>query len=107
MDKGFIKLFRSFAEWEWFDDFPTFRLFICLLFMVNWEDKRWRGHIIKRGEVVTSLDHLEDFTKLTKMQIRTSLKKLQSTGEIKVQTTNKFTHIKVNNYNKYQKLTRR
>lgn len=107
MEKGFVKLHRKMTEWEWFDDIPTFNLFTKLLFLVNWEDKRWHGQIIKRGEIITSLDHLKDFTKLSKMQVRTSLKKLQSTGEIEVRTTNKFTHIKVNNYNKYQKITRR
>ena len=90
------------TEWEWFDDVPTFNLFTKLLFMVNWKDKKWHGEVVKRGEVITSLEHLKDFTKLSVMQIRTSLKKLQSTGEIKVETTNRYTKITINNYRKYQ-----
>ena len=36
------------------------------------------------------------------MQVRTALKKLQSTGEIEVTTTSQYTHIKIVNYSKYQ-----
>jgi len=102
MDKGFIKLFRSFAEWEWFDDFPTFRLFICLLFMVNWEDKKWHGEVIKRGEVITSIGHLAKDTKLTYKQTRRALENLKSTGEIEVIATNRYSKVRVVNYSKYQ-----
>ena len=101
-NNGFIKLHRSMTEWEWFDDIPTFNLFTKLLFLVNWKDKKWQGQTIKRGEVITSLDGLKEFTKLSTMQVRTSLKKLQSTGEIKVETTNKYTKITIINYHKYQ-----
>ena len=102
MNKGFIKIQRKIVEWEWYDDYPCFRLFICLLFAVNWEDKKWHGLTIKRGEMITSLNHLVDITKLTKMQVRTAIKKLTSTGEIVVESTNKFTKVIIPNYSKYQ-----
>ena len=102
MNKGFIKLFRNMTEWEWFDDVPTFNLFTKLLFLVNWEDKRWHGQIIKRGEVITSLDHLADFTQLTVKQVRRALDNLKMTGEIEVETTNQYTKIKIVKYSKYQ-----
>ena len=102
MERGFIKLFRNFTEWEWYDDIPTKVLFVDLLFLVNWKDKKWHGRIIKRGELITSLDHLAEHSKLSKMQVRTALKKLQTTGEIEVETTKQYTHIKIVNYSKYQ-----
>ena len=102
MEKGFIKLFRNFTEWEWYDDIPTKVLFVDLLFLVNWKDKKWHGKLIKRGELITSIDHLSKHSKLSVMQVRTALKKLQSTGEIEVTTTSQYTHIKIVNYSKYQ-----
>lgn len=101
-NSGFIKLHRSMTEWEWYDDIPTKVLFLDLLFLVNWKDKKWHGKLIKRGELITSLDHLSKHSKLSKMQVRTALKKLQSTNEIEVKSTHRYTHIKIVNYNKYQ-----
>ncbi len=102
MDKGFIKLHRKIIDWEWYDDANTFVLFLHLLFMVNWQDKKWRGDIIKRGEVITSISHLAEDTKLTYKQTRRALENLKSTGEIEIITTNRYSKIRVVNYSKYQ-----
>jgi hypothetical protein len=90
------------TEWDWYDDIPTFRLFIHLLFSVNWEDKKWHGEVIKRGEIITSQSSLAEQTLLTIKQVRRALDNLKMTGEIKVESTNRFTKIKVVNYTKYQ-----
>ena len=102
MDKGFITLYRKMTEWEWYDDLPTFRLFICLLFLVNWEDKKWHGQTIKRGQIITSISHLSDESGLTVKQVRRALDNLQSTEEVIVEPTNKYTKVTVQNYSKYQ-----
>ena len=102
MDKGFITLYRKMTEWEWYDDLPTFRLFICLLFLVNWEDKKWHGEIIKRGQIITSQPHLAQESGLSVKQVRRALENLKSTGEIIVEITNKFSKITIKNYSKYQ-----
>lgn len=101
-NSGFIKLHRSMTEWEWFNDIPTYILFTKLLFLVNWKDKKWRGQIVKRGEVITSIINLSKLTNLTIKQVRRALKNLQITGEIEVETTNKYSKIKIVNYSKYQ-----
>lgn len=99
---GFIVINRKMLNWEWYQDTNTVRLFLHLLLIANWEDKRWQGVEVKRGEVITSKKHLSENTGLSIQQIRTSLKKLILTNEITIKTTNKYTVIKVNNYNKYQ-----
>lgn len=102
LEKGYIALFRQFTEWEWYDDANTMRLFIHCLLLANYKDKKWRGKLIKRGSFITSQPKLAHSLKLSIMQIRNSLKKLKSTGEITVLTTAEYSVITVKNYNLYQ-----
>lgn len=102
IERGFIALFRQFTEWEWYDDANTMRLFIHCLLMANYKDKKWRGKLIKRGSFITSQPKLAHSLKLSIMQIRNSLRKLKSTGEITVLTTAEYSIITVKNYNIYQ-----
>lgn len=99
---GFIKLHRQMAEWEWYTDLPVKVLFLHLLLMANYEDGKWRGITVKRGQRVTSIQKLSDETGLTPQQVRTALDKLSQTGEITCQATNRYTLINVENYTKYQ-----
>lgn len=97
-----IKLFRRIREWEWYLDNNTKSLFLEILLTANIEDKNWRGIEVKRGQLITSLDHLAENSALSVRQVRTSLSKLIKSKEIDKQTTNKYTIITVNNYNTYQ-----
>lgn len=103
MEDWWIKIFPyRMLEWEWYDDLYMFRLFMHLLFKANNRDKEWHGTIIKRGQLVTSLANLSAETGLSYQQVRSCLDKLNKTGEINKQTTNKFTIITVCKYGKYQ-----
>lgn len=101
-DKSFIVINRKILKWHWYDDVNVTRLFIHLLLIANWEDKKWHGILVKRGQVITGRKTLSEETGLSEQQVRTSLDKLISTKEITKSTTNKYTIITVNNYNKYQ-----
>ncbi len=102
MDDGFIKIHRRMLKWEWFSDVNTTHLFIYLLLIANWEDKKWQGLLIKRGQVVTGRKKISKDTGLTEQQVRTSLKKLILTNNITSKTTNKYTVITIENYDLYQ-----
>lgn len=102
MAEGYIKLYRKFTTWEWYDDINTSRLFLHLLMTVNWQDKKWRGIAIKKGSRITSISKLAEETKLSPRQVRTALSNLISTNEITKETTNKFTLISVVKYADYQ-----
>lgn len=103
MEDWWMKIFPyRMLEWEWYDDLYMFRLFMHLLFKANNRDKEWHGTIIKRGQLVTSLANLSAETGLSYQQVRSCLDKLNKTGEINKQTTNKFTIITVCKYGKYQ-----
>lgn len=103
-DNGYIKLYRSVLKWEWYDDPNTFRVFIYLLLAANWEDKRWHGLTIHRGEVITTLPKLAKSVGITVQSVRTALEHLKSTGEITVKSTNRGRVITVENYEKFQVL---
>ena len=102
MEKGFIKLFHKFCEWEWYDNPNAKVLFIHLLLKANIQTKQWQGITIKRGQLITSVEKLAVANGLTTQQIRTALKNLQTTKEIEIVATKKYSIITVKNYNLYQ-----
>lgn len=102
--QGWIKLFRKLADWEWYDNVVVKSVFIDLLIFANHQDNTWRGQVIKKGSLVTSLSTIADRNKLSIQQVRTALNKLEKTGEINKQSTNKNTLIIVLNYERYQEL---
>lgn len=102
---GFIKLHRKITEWEWFYDNKTLVTFIHLLFMANWKDGKFQGVNVPRGSLITSVSHLAERTQQSIQQTRTALANLQSTNEITIKTTNRFSFITVNNYGLYQDYT--
>lgn len=99
---GYIALHRSILDWEWYEDINVSRLFIHLLLRANHADNKWQGIEIKRGQLLTSRDHLASESRLSIMQVRTSLNKLKSTSEITIKTTSRYSLITINNYNLYQ-----
>lgn len=99
---GYIKLYRKFLEWEWYDDDNCTRLFIHCLLKANYRDKQWRGKTILRGQFFTSIENLSKELHLTSKQIRIALSKLENTGEISKKGANEGTYITVCNYDSYQ-----
>jgi len=102
MDFGFIKLHRKIKHWDWIDDPNTFCLFLHLLINANFEDKKWRGINIKRGEFLTSLSKLSKISGLSIKQVRTSLNKLKKTQEVAIKGASSYTLIELVNYAIYQ-----
>jgi len=102
MSTGWIKLHRQFLEWEWYDDSNTKCLFLHCLLRANHADTEWRGHKIKRGQFLTSVDTLARETGLSVSKIRTSLKKLVSTNEMASKSQARSTVITVVAYDSHQ-----
>ena len=97
-----IKSYRKMVNWQWYTDVSTCHLFQHLVLVANAGDGSWRGMSIKRGQRLTSLGHLALETGLSVQQVRTSLDKLRSTGEITSTATNQYTLITIINYDFYQ-----
>lgn len=99
---GQILLHRKIVEWEWYTDINTCRLFIHMLLIANWKEGHFRGTTVPRGSFVSSLEKLSKETGLTKREIRTAISHLKTTGELTVETTNKYSVFTVQNYDLYQ-----
>lgn len=100
--EGWIKLHRKFISWEWFNVDEMLKLFIFLLLSANHETVKWKGIEIKRGQLLTGRKSLHEKTKISEQTLRTCLSRLEKTGEINQQSTNKYTIITICNYESYQ-----
>lgn len=102
MASSFITVDRKILKWEWYQDVKVFHLFLYFLLRANWEDGRWKGIEVKRGQLITGRLKLSKDTGLTEMEIRTCLNKLKTTSEITIKTTSKYSIITVCKYDTYQ-----
>lgn len=102
IEKGYIKLYRSMLDWEWYKDTNVKVVFLHCLLKANYKDIKYKGKVIPRGSFITGLQILANETNLSMRQVRLALDKLKMTNEITTETTNKGTHIFVVNYAKFQ-----
>lgn len=105
LESGYVRDYRSVLSWEWYKDANTSRLFRHLVLTVNYEDCKWRGKVIKRGQRVTSYQQLSFELGISIQGIRTAIKHLKSTGEITYVGTRESSIITVNNYDNFQQPT--
>ena len=105
MAEGFIRLSRKILNWEWMDDSITFHVFVYLLLNANYEERKYHGYDIKRGEVVVGLENIAKNLHLSVRNVRTALKHLKSTNEVTIRTTNKFSIVTICNFDSWQGLT--
>jgi len=100
--EGWIKLHRKITEWEWYNDSNTFRLFLHILLKANRDDNKWRGTIIKRGQLFTSVSHLSRELKISEKSIRNGLLRLSKSSELGIQGASNGTMITISKYEDYQ-----
>lgn len=101
-NNSWIKMYRSFLDWEWYPDTNCVRLALHFILKANYQPKKWQGTVIDRGQLVTSRGQLAEETGLSPMQVRTTLDKLQRTGFLTKCTTSKYTIVTICNYDYYQ-----
>jgi len=102
--QGWIKLHRKLVDWEWYTDSQAVHLFIHLVIHANFEDKKWRGILVKRGQFITGRHELSAATGISEQSIRTNITRLKSTNEITSTSTSKYTIYTIVNYDKFQGL---
>lgn len=102
MKENWIKLHSKILEWEWYKNNNVFRVFIHCLLKANWKEAKFEGQTIPKGSFVTSRKNLSEELDMSIQNVRTALKNLEKTKNLTIKTTNKFTIIKVNNYELYQ-----
>ena len=101
-DTEYLKLYRKFVGWEWYQDINTKVLFVHCLLRANWKPGSWHGIEYKAGQFITSLPQLAKETGLSVMQVRTALKHLKLTGEVTDLQQANFRIITVKNWDRYQ-----
>jgi len=89
-------------DWGWYTDHNTKILFLHCLLRANHKQRKWHGVDIPRGSFLTGRKALSKETGLTEQQIRTAIKKLISTNEITMISTNKNSVLAVVKYEDYQ-----
>ena len=97
-----IKLYDKFLGWEWFGKAEMVQLFLYLLLRANHKDDKWQGIPVMKGQVVTTNANIRRDLGLSEQTVRTCIKRLISTGEIKYKSTNRYIVITICNYDTYQ-----
>lgn len=100
--EGFILLHKKMLDWEWYQDSNTKNVFLHLLLKANFKAVHFMGKEVKRGQLITTTAKIALETGLSSSQVRTALRRLHATGEIEMETTNKFTLITITRYGLYQ-----
>lgn len=98
----FIKLDRNILRWGWYSNANVFRVFIHLLLTAETECREVDGHVIERGDVLTSLDRMGQQLSMSKQEIRTALATLKKTGEITQYKVGRNVVYHIANYDRYQ-----
>ena len=102
MDSGWIKLHRSFAQWEWYNDSHMVHLFLHLILNANHRETSWKGIIIQKGQLIVGRRQLSAETGISENTVRTCIKRLKSTHELTSKSTNQFTILTICKYDFYQ-----
>ena len=95
---GWIGINRDIINSSIYKDHGAMRVLLHLLLTVNYSAVEWQSITIDRGETVTSLKRLSEELGMSKNTLLKSLSTLESSGEISKRTTNKYTLIRVVNY---------
>ena len=96
IENGYVKFPREIVGRSWFEDSATVAVYVHLLLSAAFRDIEREGYMIYKGQYVTSVKKLADACRLTIRQTRTALAHLQTTKDITIRTTSKFSIITVN-----------
>lgn len=102
--KGFVKMYRSILNWEWYKKVNTRIVFFHFLLSANYKDTTFEGRVIKRGQLVTGTRETPKEIGLTVSKYRTALLHLKLTHEITQQAFAEYTIHTIVNYDEYQGL---
>ena len=86
---------------RWFTDPLIFHLLFYFVMKANYCEVAWKEESLSRGELIASYASISEATGLKKGVIERGLKKLVKTGEITKISNNRYTKIKVLNYENY------
>jgi len=106
MQRGYIKLWRKIFDSGIQKEHATFTLWIWILCNVTRKQFTYtiRGQqiVLEPGELVFGRNRLADELGLTSQNVRTCLKNLRKWKNLTIRSTNRFSILKVTNWESYQ-----
>ena len=100
--EGYIKIYRSFKDWEWYGNANTTRLFLHILLTVNYKDVMVGDLLVKRGQGLYTTKGLAEELGMSEKMVRTSLEHLKRAENLAITRRSKNSLITVLNYEWYQ-----
>lgn len=101
VNRDWIKVYRKLKDWEWYKTDHMVRIFLHIILSANHRLGKWQGVDIFPGQWVTGRKTLSNETGISEQSCRTCIKRLISTGEITIKSTNRFSVITVVNWSHY------
>ncbi len=99
---GYVKIHRKLLQWGWYQDHAVKEVWLHLLLTASFRECKYRGKTILPGQCVVGTEQMAKDLGFTRQQVRTAIKKLNSTNEITIETTNKFSIVTLVNWAEYQ-----
>lgn len=99
---GYVKLHRSFLDWEWYSDNNTKALFLHLLLNAAYGVVMWRGVELQPGQYAASIKEVARDLHLTEKEVRVAVSHLIKSNNVEVEGRTKYTIFSVQNWDKWQ-----
>ena len=100
--EGYIKIYRSFIDWEWYGNANATRLFLHILLTVNYKDTLVGDLMVERGQGLYTIKGLAEELGMSEKMVRTSLDHLKRAENLAITRRSKNSLITVINYEWYQ-----
>lgn len=98
-----MKLSREkMFDWRWLNNQTKFYVFFRLLLMANFNDKPCELITIRRGQLMFSYESLSATLGVSVQTLRTTLRDLQKTNEINIQSTRRYSVLTICDYDSWQ-----
>lgn len=105
MKSGWLKIYRSIVDWEWFSEHDMTTFFIWCLCNANVDGRMWRGVYIKPGQLVVSRSTVCKELGISERRYRTIISRFAKSGEITVKPQGAFSILTIVNWEIYQEDT--
>ena len=98
-----MKLSREkMFDWRWLNNQTKFYVFFRLLLMANFNDKPCELITVRRGQLMFSYESLSATLGVSVQTLRTTLRDLQKTNEINIQSTRRYSILTICDYDSWQ-----
>lgn len=102
MKSGWLKIYRSIVDWEWFCEHDMTTFFIWCLCNANVDGRMWRGVYVKPGQLVVSRSTVCKELGISERRYRTIISRFAKSGEISVKPQGAFSILTIMNWEIYQ-----